>query len=141
MFKIVHCCFFGVVGDAIALSQWPALASAFNFLDPAVLCSYPFFCAGIYDGKITLPNSLGLLSNLVWLHRANNNISGNIPDSLGRLSNLALLYLEFNNLSGIIPRLFWTVTEPSIFVSLFKQFLWWHSHFIVFLCLFLGDGS
>ena len=115
MFKIVHCCFFGVVGDAIVLGLWPTLAEAFNFMDPAVLCTYPLYCDGNIPLRITgihlntwgrsgtLPDSIGLLSNLLWLDLYNNNLTGKIPDSLGQLSNLAYLLLNTNNLSGIIP--------------------------------------
>ena len=113
--KISQCCFVGVLGDAIALSQWPSLASNFNFMDPTVLCAYPFECDNNFPPRITgmyldywgqsgtLPISLGLLSNLQILYLSGNTLSGIIPDSLGQLSNLWYLDLSGNNLSGIIP--------------------------------------
>ncbi len=50
-----------------------------------------------------LPDALGNLSNLEYLHLGTNNLSGGIPDALGNLSNLEYLGLFFNALSGEIP--------------------------------------
>ena len=50
-----------------------------------------------------LPDALGNLSNLEYLHLGTNNLSGGIPDALGNLSNLEYLSLSFNALSGEIP--------------------------------------
>ena len=50
-----------------------------------------------------LPDALGNLSNLEYLHLGTNNLSDGIPDALGNLSSLEYLSLDFNALSGEIP--------------------------------------
>jgi hypothetical protein len=51
----------------------------------------------------SIPDSLGNLSNLWWLHLGSNQLSGSIPGSFGNLSNLSNLRLYSNQLSGSIP--------------------------------------
>ena len=67
--KISQCCFIGVLGDAIALSQWPSLASKINLMDPTVLCAYPFE----YDNNV----------RITGMYLDNWGLSGTLPYSLG----------------------------------------------------------
>ncbi|CAL9218368.1 unnamed protein product [Arabidopsis halleri] len=52
-------------------------------------------------GKI--PESVGLLKNLIVLNLSSNSFSGNIPSSLANLTELESLDLSYNKLSGQIP--------------------------------------
>lgn len=50
----------------------------------------------------TIPNSLGLLSELRKLYLIDNNLSGTIPDTIGQLTALTILDLNNNQLSGSV---------------------------------------
>ena len=51
----------------------------------------------------TIPEELGDLSGLEWLHLRGNELSGPVPSELGSLSSLTSLQLDWNRLSGPIP--------------------------------------
>ena len=50
-----------------------------------------------------LPDALGNLANLRWLHLGGNELTGRIPSSLSQLSSLESLSLSHNQLTGSIP--------------------------------------
>jgi Leucine-rich repeat (LRR) protein len=52
----------------------------------------------------TLPNSLCLMTNLIWLQLSENHFYGSIPPGIGNMRNLKYLYLNGNNFVGDIPR-------------------------------------
>lgn len=52
----------------------------------------------------SLPNSLCLMTNLIWLQLSENHFYGSIPAGLGNMHNLKYLYLNSNNFMGEIPR-------------------------------------
>ncbi|XP_023638885.1 receptor like protein 42-like [Capsella rubella] len=54
-----------------------------------------------FDGEV--PESIGLLKELIVLNMSNNAFIGRIPPSLSNLTNLESLDLSQNNLSGKIP--------------------------------------
>ncbi|CAK9153874.1 unnamed protein product [Ilex paraguariensis] len=59
----------------------------------------------LWDSHISgqLPESLGFLKNLRFLHLDENLLTGPIPESIGKLSNLKILSLVGNQLTGTIP--------------------------------------
>ncbi|XP_047091786.1 receptor kinase-like protein Xa21 [Lolium rigidum] len=50
-----------------------------------------------------IPEGIGNLVNLQYLHLQNNFLHGNIPESIGNIGVLGELYLSNNNLSGPLP--------------------------------------
>jgi len=54
----------------------------------------------------TIPNEVGELSELKYLHLGENNLNGIIPEAIGSLKKLEALALDYNQLSGSIPELF-----------------------------------
>ena len=50
-----------------------------------------------------IPESIGLLKDLIVLNLSSNGFNGNIPSSLGNLTQLESLDLSHNELSGQIP--------------------------------------
>uniref|UniRef100_A0ACD5TYF5 Uncharacterized protein n=1 Tax=Avena sativa TaxID=4498 RepID=A0ACD5TYF5_AVESA len=50
-----------------------------------------------------IPQELGLLQELSYLHLGTNQLTGAIPASLGNLTNMSFLALEVNNISGSVP--------------------------------------
>eukprot|EP00538_Stauroneis_constricta_P011368 CAMPEP_0119549614 /NCGR_PEP_ID=MMETSP1352-20130426/3272_1 /TAXON_ID=265584 /ORGANISM="Stauroneis constricta, Strain CCMP1120" /LENGTH=675 /DNA_ID=CAMNT_0007595209 /DNA_START=143 /DNA_END=2167 /DNA_ORIENTATION=+ len=51
----------------------------------------------------TIPNNIGVLSQLVQFRASNNALRGTIPRSMGTMSRLALLDLSNNKIGGSIP--------------------------------------
>ena len=51
----------------------------------------------------SIPNDLGSLTNVRWLHLGVNELTGPIPEELGNLGNLESLWLWSNALTGPIP--------------------------------------
>ncbi|XP_021822025.1 probable leucine-rich repeat receptor-like protein kinase At1g35710 [Prunus avium] len=70
-----------------------------------------------YNSLMTgkLPDSLGYLKSLRYLHLLYNSFQGSIPKSIGNLTSLEEFYLRGNQMSGIIPESLW---ELSSMVSL-----------------------
>ncbi|TVU19952.1 hypothetical protein EJB05_36135, partial [Eragrostis curvula] len=103
------------------MSQWKNYPSSWSGGDP---------CGARWDGVMcnnarvtslrlssinlqgTLSNSIGQLTQLVYLSLNSNKFTGNIPSSLGLLSNLYWLDVADNQLSGPIP--ISTATAPGL---------------------------
>jgi Leucine-rich repeat (LRR) protein len=49
----------------------------------------------------TLPNDIGLLSNMWILNMSGNQLGGTLPESIGNLSSMIWLYLNDNNITEI----------------------------------------
>ncbi|KFK37943.1 hypothetical protein AALP_AA3G050200 [Arabis alpina] len=69
------------------------------------------FSGNRLQGKI--PESIGLLKNLIVLNFSSNGFTGNIPPSLANLTELESLDLSHNKLSGQIPPALGTLTSLS----------------------------
>ena len=64
----------------------------------------------------TIPESIGNLVNLTYLHLGNNyEITGPIPESIGNLVNLKVLMLAENKLTGTIPDAIKNLTQLEYF--------------------------
>lgn len=73
----------------------------------------------------TIPENVGMLSNLKRFDISHNNIGGNIPEGFAYLPNLTNLQLNFNRLEGQIPPAVyqspkWMSWEPGTWI-LFQQ--------------------
>ncbi|XP_023762866.1 receptor-like protein 19 [Lactuca sativa] len=60
-------------------------------------------CISGIDAEPTIPEALGILTNLRVLLLSNSGLTGTIPKSLGRLRYLEVLDLSYNMLTGPIP--------------------------------------
>jgi len=60
----------------------------------------------LYDNNLhgTLPEEIGLLTNLQNLFLQSNHLSGTLPESLGKLTNLEVLNIMDNHIGGSIPK-------------------------------------
>ena len=64
----------------------------------------------------TIPESIGNLVNLTYLHLGNNyEITGPIPESIGNLVNLKVLMLAENKLTGTIPETIMNIAQLDDF--------------------------
>ncbi|KAL8499031.1 hypothetical protein ACS0TY_022116 [Phlomoides rotata] len=61
------------------------------------------FVAPYCNFKVTIPNDIGNLTNLVSLRLDQNDLSGIIPPTFTHLHTLQGLYLNNNNLEGLVP--------------------------------------
>ena len=61
------------------------------------------FCIATESNNLvgTIPNEIGLLTDLTFLGMQRGGLTSTIPTEIGRLTNLKVLDLDFNDLSGI----------------------------------------
>ncbi|XP_076952457.1 uncharacterized protein LOC143626194 [Bidens hawaiensis] len=105
---IDHCTWYGIrcneAGSVIEISfNKQNLKGNLGSLD---LSSFPNLISLEIDNcglEGSIPEQIGLLSNLTQLSLWGNRLSGNLPASLANLINLQDLYLSDNNLSGELP--------------------------------------
>ena len=67
---------------------------------PSRVCSLKL---GLKDMNGTIPEGLGQLTELRWLHLQENRLTGSIPPELGDLAHLEQLRLGINRLTGTVP--------------------------------------
>lgn len=72
----------------------------------------------LFDNNLrgSIPESIGVFSELQFLTLGYNNITGNIPESIGNLARLKELDVQNNNLSGSIPESIGNMTGLSSFI-------------------------
>ncbi|XP_074282111.1 receptor-like protein EIX2 [Silene latifolia] len=90
-------------GDIIEPSMSLSSCGAFDLEYLALSYDYSFEYIEPPNMNISLPSSLGQLTNLYYLDLSNNELKGQVPASFVNLSALKYLDLSCNQLRGLIP--------------------------------------